>query len=174
MTNRSRIFDSLQVSDFCAIRPENFTNVRKTLLKSAVLRSRSRIFYSRFARGETLTSPADTKRFLQLKLSHLEHEVFAVLWLDNRHRVLAFEELFRGTIDGASVHPREVVKSALTHNAAACILAHNHPSGIAEPSQADQRITQRLQEALGLVEVRTLDHIVVAENTCSFAGRGLL
>ena len=128
----------------------------------------------RFARGEALTSPADTKRFLQLKLSHLEHEVFAVLWLDNRHRVLAFEELFRGTIDGASVHPREVVKSALTHNAAACILAHNHPSGIAEPSQADQRITARLQEALGLIDVRTLDHIVVAENTCSFAEQGLL
>ncbi len=128
----------------------------------------------RFAQGQALTSPEDTRRFLQLKLSHLEHEVFAVLWLDNRHRVLAFETLFRGTIDGASVHPREVVKSALQHNAAACILAHNHPSGIAEPSQADQRITQRLQEALGLIEVRTLDHIVVAENTCSFAEQGLL
>ena len=99
----------------------------------------------RFARGQALTSPVDTKRFLQLKLGHLEHEVFAVLWLDNRHRVLAFEELFRGTIDGASVHPREVVKSALKHNAAACIFAHNHPSGIAEPSQADQRITGRLK-----------------------------
>lgn len=128
----------------------------------------------RFARGEAFTSPADTKRFLQLKLSPLEHEVFAVLWLDNRHRVLAFEELFRGTIDGASVHPREVVKSALQHNAAACIFAHNHPSGDANPSQADQRTTQRLQEALALIEVRTLDHIVVAENTCSFAERGLL
>lgn len=128
----------------------------------------------RFARGQALTSPTDTKHFLQLKLSHLEHEVFAVLWLDNRHRVLAFEELFRGTIDGASVHPREVVKSALAHNAAACIFAHNHPSGDASPSRADQRITERLQEALGLIEVRTLDHIVVAENTCSFAERGLL
>jgi DNA repair protein RadC len=79
---------------------------------------------------------------LQLKLAHLEHQVFAVLWLDNRHRIIAFEELFRGTIDGASVHPREVVKTAMKHNAAAYIFAHNHPSGIAEHSQADQRITQ--------------------------------
>ena len=128
----------------------------------------------RFARGMTISSPEATKDFLQLKLAHLEHEVFAVLWLDNRHRVLGFEELFRGTIDGASVHPREVVKSAMRHNAAAAIFAHNHPSGITEPSQADQRITQRLKDALALVEVRVLDHVIVAENTCSFAERGLL
>ena len=100
--------------------------------------------------------------------------MFAVLWLDNRHRVLAFEELFRGTIDGASVHPREVVKAALRHNAAACIFAHNHPSGDPTPSPADKRITQRLKEALGLVEVRALDHVVVAETTCSFAELGLM
>ncbi len=128
----------------------------------------------RFAGGKQLTNPADTGRFLQLRLCHLEHEVFAVLWLDNRHRVLNFEELFRGTIDGASVHPREVVKSALKHNAAACIFAHNHPSGDATPSRADQQITQRLKEALNLVDVRTLDHVIVAEQTCSFAERGLL
>jgi DNA repair protein RadC len=128
----------------------------------------------RFARGVSITSPEATKDFLQLKLARLEHEVFAVLWLDNRHRVIAFEELFRGTIDGASVHPREVVKQAMRHNAAAAILAHNHPSGVAEPSQADQRITQRLRDALALVEVRVLDHVIVAENTCSFAERGLL
>jgi len=101
----------------------------------------------RFRRGTTISSPEATKEFLQLRLGHLEHEVFAVLWMDNRHRVLAFEELFRGTIDGASVHPREVVKMALKHNAAAAIFAHNHPSGVAEPSQADQRITQRLKAA---------------------------
>jgi DNA repair protein RadC len=100
----------------------------------------------RFSRGKAITSPEATKEFLQLKLAHLEHEVFAVIWLDNRHLVLAFEELFRGTIDGASVHPREVVKSAMQHNAAACIFAHNHPSGVAEPSQADLRITQRLKD----------------------------
>ncbi len=128
----------------------------------------------RFSRGTAITSPEKTKEFLQLKLGHLEHEVFAVLWLDNRHRVIAFDELFRGTIDGASVHPREVVKTALKHNAAACIFAHNHPSGVAEPSQADQRITQRLKEVLDLVDVRTLDHVIVGENTCSFAERGLM
>jgi DNA repair protein RadC len=128
----------------------------------------------RFRRGTAISSPEETKAFLQLRLGHQGHEVFAVLWLDNRHRVLAFEELFRGTIDGASVHPREVVKSALRHNAAAAILAHNHPSGVAEPSQADQRITQRVKEALALVEVRTLDHVIVGESTCSFAERGLM
>jgi len=128
----------------------------------------------RYRRGETIRSPENTKAFLQLRLGHLEHEVFAVLWVDNRHRVLAFEELFRGTIDGASVHPREVVKSAMRHNAAAAIFAHNHPSGIAEPSQADQRITQRLKDALALVDVRTLDHVIVGENTCSLAERGLM
>lgn len=128
----------------------------------------------RFARGTALTSPADAEAYLQLQLARLEHEVFAVLWLDNRHRVLAFEEMFRGTIDGASVHPREVVKAALKHNAAACILAHNHPSGDCAPSPADQTITRRLKEALSLVDVRTLDHIIVAEHTCSFMERGLL
>lgn len=128
----------------------------------------------RFSRGKEITSPDKTKEFLQLTLGHLEHEVFAVLWLDNRHRMIAFDELFRGTIDGASVHPREVVKSALKHNAAACIFAHNHPSGVAEPSQADRNITQRLKEALSLVEVRTLDHVIVAESTCSLAEMGLM
>ena len=97
-----------------------------------------------------------------------------MLWLDNRHRVIAFEQLFRGTIDGASVHPREVFKSAMRHNAAAAIFAHNHPSGVADPSQADQRITQKLREALSLVEVKTLDHVIVGETTCSFAERGLM
>lgn len=127
-----------------------------------------------FARGQKLTSPVDARNFLQLRLAHLEHEVFAILWLDSRHRVLAFEELFRGTIDGASVHPREVVKSALQHNAAACIMAHNHPSGDPTPSQADRQITHRLKETLALIDVRTLDHVIVAEQTCSFAEQGLL
>jgi len=117
----------------------------------------------RYRRGQTISSPEHTKAFLQLRLGQLEHEVFAVLWVDNRHRVIAFEELFRGTIDGASVHPREVVKSAMRHNAAVAIFAHNNPSGIAEPSQADQRITQRLKDALALVDVRTLDHVIVAQ-----------
>ena len=102
-------------------------------------------------------------------------EVFACLYLDNRHRVLHFEELFRGTIDGASVHPREVVKAALHRNAAAVILAHNHPSGVAEPSAADRQITERLKSALQLVEIRVLDHLVVGDQDCvSFAERGWL
>ncbi len=128
----------------------------------------------RFSRGETLSSPDKTKEFLQLRLGHLEHEVFAILWLDNRHRIIAFDELFRGTIDGASVHPREVVKTALKRNAAACVLAHNHPSGVAEPSQADRNITQRIKDALHVVDVRILDHVIVAENNCSFAEMGLI
>jgi len=128
----------------------------------------------RFRRGKALSSPADSRDFLKLKLAHLEHEVFAVLWLDNRHRVLGFEELFRGTIDGSSVYPREVVKSALHHNAAACILAHNHPSGVSTASNADRSITSRLKDSLSLIDVRVLDHIIVGEDCLSFAETGLL
>lgn len=123
----------------------------------------------------TLTSPAATARFLRAQLRDLQHEVFCCLLLDNRNRVIRFEELFRGTIDTASVHPREVVKLALAHNAAAVILAHNHPSGVAEPSQADERITARLRQALGLVDIRVLDHFVVGDDAAvSFVERGLL
>ena len=127
--------------------------------------------------GEPLTSPALVRQFLHLKLCALEHELFAVLFLDNKHRLISYQEMFRGTIDGASVHPREVVKEALRHNAAAIIMAHNHPSGVAEPSQADVRITERLKEALSLVDVRVLDHLVIGHEACdaaSFAERGLL
>ncbi len=124
-------------------------------------------------RGDALTDPATTRRYLAARLRDHPHEVFACLFLDNRHRVIAFEELFRGTIDGASVHPREVVRRALHHNAAALILAHNHPSGVAEPSEADRRITRRLQDALALVDVRVLDHVVVGDGECvAFAERG--
>ncbi|MCC9000861.1 MAG: DNA repair protein RadC, partial [Candidatus Contendobacter sp.] len=119
-------------------------------------------------------SPAQTIEFLRLRLSPLEHEVFAVLWLDNKNRVLAFEELFRGTINSTSVHPREIVKSAMKHNAAACILCHNHPSGDSDPSSADQNITLRIREALNVVEVRTLDHVIVGERPYSFVEHGLL
>ena len=124
---------------------------------------------------DCLDNPAATRRFLASRLRHLPYEVFACLLLDNRHRVIAFEELFRGTIDGASVHPREVLRLILRFNAAAVILAHNHPSGVAEPSQADIRLTRRLTEALGLVDVRVLDHVVVGEgNGVSLAERGLI
>ena len=125
--------------------------------------------------GESLRSPADTEAFLQAHIQHLDHEVFCCLFLDNRHRVLCFEKLFRGTIDGTSVYPREVVKEALAVNAAAIILAHNHPSGVAEPSQADERITRRLKSALELVDIRLLDHLIIGDGRAtSLASRGLL
>ena len=125
--------------------------------------------------GTAIRSPADTENFLQSRMGHLGHELFCCLFLDNRHRVLRFAELFRGTIDGTSVYPREVVKEALAVNAAAVILAHNHPSGVAEPSQADERITRRLKSALELVDIRLLDHLVVGHGRAtSLASRGLL
>ncbi len=125
--------------------------------------------------GSALTNPRATKEFMRMRLRDLPHEVFCCIYLDNRNRVIAFDELFRGTIDGASVHPREVVKEALARNASAVILAHNHPSGVAEPSQADELITRRLKQALALVDIRVLDHLIVGDGVCeSFAERGLL
>ncbi len=125
--------------------------------------------------GEAIRSPADTEAYLQARFRNLGHELFCCLYLDNRHRVLRFAELFRGTIDGTSVYPREVVKEALAVNAAAVILAHNHPSGVAEPSQADERITRRIRAALELVDIRLLDHLVVGDGAAtSMASRGLL
>ncbi len=141
----------------------------------AVLEMSRRYLGENLRRGDALSCPADTFAYLRARLASFPFEVFACLFLDNRHRVLAYEELFRGSIDGASVHPREVVRRALQHNAAALILAHNHPSGVAEPSQADEQITRRLREALGLIDVRVLDHVVVGDGACvSFAERGLL
>jgi len=125
--------------------------------------------------GQAIKNPADTEAYLHARLSHLGHELFCCLYLDNRHRVLRFDEMFRGTIDGTSVYPREVVKEALTVNAAAVILAHNHPSGVAEPSQADERITKRLKAALELVDIRLLDHLIIGSGeSTSMASRGLL
>jgi DNA repair protein RadC len=125
--------------------------------------------------GPCLSSPKATRDFLSARLRDLEHEVFCCLYLDKRHRLIQFEELFRGTIDGASVHPREIVKLALQRNSAAVIIAHNHPSGVAEPSQADELITQRVREALALVDIRLLDHIIVGDCACvSLAERGLI
>lgn len=141
----------------------------------AVLELSRRHLEETLKRGSALTSVADTRRYLTTRMRHQPHEVFAVLFLDSRHRVVAFEELFFGTIDGASVHPRQVVKRALHHNAAALILAHNHPSGVAEPSQADEQITQRLKAALANIDVRVLDHFIVGDGEAySFAEHGLL
>ncbi|HCB42334.1 MAG TPA: DNA repair protein RadC [Pseudomonas sp.] len=126
-------------------------------------------------RGTAFTSPNTVKDYLRTKLVGFEHEVFAALFLDSQHRLIEYTELFRGTIDGASVYPREVVKEALKLNAAAVIFAHNHPSGNPEPSRADETITSRLKDALALVDVRALDHVVVGGmDTVSFAERGLL
>ena len=122
-----------------------------------------------------LGAPADAARFLKARLLGLPHEVFCCLFLDTRHRLIRYEELFRGTIDGATVYPREVVKRALQHNAAAVILGHNHPSGVAEPSEADRHITVKLAKALALVEIRLLDHVVVSRGGhVSLAERGLV
>jgi DNA repair protein RadC len=123
----------------------------------------------------SLGNPRDSGDYLSARLRHLPYEVFGCLYLDNRHRVLAFEELFRGTVDGASVHPREVVRACLRHNACAVICAHNHPSGVAEPSAADRAITHELRDALQLVGVRVLDHLVIGHGApVSMASRGLL
>ncbi|MDZ3824624.1 MAG: DNA repair protein RadC [Pseudoxanthomonas sp.] len=126
-------------------------------------------------RGPALLDPGHSGRYLKARLRDYPYEVFAVLFLDTRHRPIACEELFRGSIDGAAVHPREVVRRALAHNAAAVILAHNHPSGVAEPSDADRLITRRLADALALVEVRVLDHLVIGDGEpVSLAARGWL
>ncbi len=129
---------------------------------------------TKYKREGTFTNPTNVKEYLKLKLGAHDREVFAVMFLDNQHQLISFEELFFGTIDAASIYPREVLKTALNHNAAAVIFAHNHPSGIAEPSQADKRITQRLIDALKLVDIRVLDHIVVGEYCVSFAEKGLI
>ena len=134
-----------------------------------------RYFEETLPKGTAIRSPADSETFLLARLRDRPHEVFGCLYLDNRHRVLRFDELFRGTIDGTSVYPREVVKEALAINAAAVILAHNHPSGVAEPSQADERITRRIKSALELVDIRLLDHLVIGDgHATSLASRGLV
>ncbi|MGD2073546.1 MAG: DNA repair protein RadC [Gammaproteobacteria bacterium] len=157
---------------FCATRG---LGTAKYVQLQAALELTRRHLRERLAQGAGISNPGDTERYLQAQLRDYPYEVFACLFLNTRHRVIAYEELFRGTIDGASVHPREVMRRALEHNAAAVILAHNHPSGIAEPSAADQRLTRRLSEALGLIDVRVLDHFVIGDRAAvSFAERGLL
>jgi len=149
--------------------------VESPLTESDILLMAKQLANLRLRRGRALTSPHEVFSHLQALLADYEHEVFALLMLDSRHRVLAFHEVFRGTLDGASVYPREVVKIALKHNAAAMILVHNHPSGDPEPSQADRTLTCKLKEALDLVSVRTLDHIVVGHEGCvSLAALGYL
>lgn len=155
--------------------PRRALGARGALRLQAALELARRHYGEALRCGPLLGSPSETRRFLIAQLRDRPYEVFCCLYLDNRHRLIAFDELFRGTIDGASVHPREVVREALAHNAAALILAHNHPSGIAEPSRADELITQRLRDALSLVDIRILDHLIVAgPQILSFAERGLI
>lgn len=156
---------------FADLKPSTLNEAEKVSLMTLA----TNILAARHYRGRVLRSPADTETYLRLRLAELPAERFGCLYLDNRHRVLELKELFHGTIDGTSVYPRVVVQQALELNAAAVILFHNHPSGVAEPSQADERITQRLKAALELIDVRVLDHVVVASGgSVSMASRGLI
>jgi DNA repair protein RadC len=139
-----------------------------------VLAAAEGILGERLKRQGSIGSPTDANDFLRMRLGALSHEEFHILWLDNRHRIIDCQKLFTGTIDGASIYPREVVRAALSVNACAAILAHNHPSGVAEPSAADRAITNELRDALRLIGVRILDHIVVGAECVSMAGRGLM
>jgi DNA repair protein RadC len=133
----------------------------------------TRYLASGLERGDALTDPFAAGRYFSQRLRGLQHEVFAALFLDTRHRAIAFEELFRGTVDSAEVHPREVVRRALAHNASAMIVGHNHPSGNSEPSIADRTITARLKQALSMVEIRLLDHLIIGDGApVSLAARG--
>lgn len=139
----------------------------------AALELGTRYLGQQLQRGEALADPSKAGDYFSRKLRHLPHEVFAVLFLDSRHRVIAYEELFQGTLDGSEVHPREVARRALQHNAAALVFGHNHPSGNPEPSAADRAVTARLKQALALVEVRVLDHFIVGDGAAtSMAQRG--
>lgn len=140
----------------------------------AVINEAESIYAARFVQSEALTSPETAKNYLKFAIGTAEREQFLVVFLDNQHRVITNEILFQGTIDGAAVYPRVVAQKVLQHNAAAVILAHNHPSGLTEPSQADRNITQKIKEALNLLDIRTLDHFIVGEDIFSFAEHGLL
>jgi DNA repair protein RadC len=147
----------------------------KTAQFAAAIELSRRAMREQMSARSALTSPGAVRDYLRLSLAHLQHEVFVCIWLDAQHKVVGTEEAFRGTLTQTSVYPREIVKKALARNAAAVIFAHNHPSGVAQPSQADELLTRSLREALALVEVKVLDHFIVAGNQAiSFAERGLL
>lgn len=147
----------------------------RTRTEDALIEKAEKILLSRMKeRGQAVTSPEQTRLYLRIQFADEWSEVFCALWMDNRNRVISFDRLFNGTIDGAAVYPREVVRAAIKHNAATVIFAHNHPSGVSEPSHADELITKRLKDALSLIDVRVLDHMVVGDTITSFAERGLL
>ncbi|HEY6641508.1 MAG TPA: DNA repair protein RadC [Povalibacter sp.] len=186
MTSKRALIKQLnQRSDLGAVEPQaprfstgflvDVDGVFERVNDAQVLAAGLRIAAEKMIQSAPLLGPGATREYLTMRFAQLEYEVFACLYLDNRIRVIECEELFRGTIDGSSVHPREVVKRALRYNAAAVILAHNHPSGVAEPSQADELITRRLKQALALVDIRVLDHFVIGGAVAeSMAERGLL
>ena len=161
-----------EVEDSCTSLP---TNIPLCETEQAIVDQALEILRERHQHGALLSSPEVTKDYLRLKLADEKQEIFGCIFLTNRHTVIEVENLFTGTIDGASVYPRIIVQKALTHNAAALLAYHNHPSGCADPSQADIRITERIRDALALVDIRLLDHLVVCVEECvSFAERGLL
>jgi len=152
-----------------------YYTITNPMSETDVLAAAEDILRRKLERQGAIGSPRDSAAFLRMRIGHLMHEEFHAVWLDTRHQVLAVDRLFNGTIDGASIHPREVVRCALRHNAAAVIFSHNHPSGNPEPSAADRAISARLRTALDLIDVRLLDHIIVgAQGTTSMAERGLI
>lgn len=172
---RKLMADEGGLQGFTSGKMRGLTQTRRAKVMAALELNRRTAWDSLTASRQALGSPRDSANFLKARMGHLPYEVFAVLFLDNRHRVLAFEEMFRGTIDGASVHPREVARACLEHNACAAIFAHNHPSGVAEPSAADRSITRELRDALQLIGVRVLDHLVIGSGEpVSMAARGLI
>ncbi len=161
--------DLQQFCQFNGLGPAKYTQLQ------AVLEMARRHLETTLTQKNVFSDATATKHYLQQRLRAYPHEVFACLFLDSKHRLIQYEELFRGTLDHATVYPREIVKQTLTHNAAAVIFAHNHPSGVADPSQADIALTRRLSEALSLIDVRVLDHIVVGDaDVVSFAQKHLL
>lgn len=169
--NEPCVTTCLDANRFEAMKPSALNRLEK----EAVIRLALSVLAERHRAGRVLGNPADTRSYLQLKLSDYRNEVFGVVFLTNQHRIIRLVELFQGTIDSAAVYPRVVVQQALEMNAAAVILFHNHPSGIAEPSRADESLTRRLREALALIDVRVLDHLVVGlSESVSFAEKGLL
>jgi len=176
---RDLIADNGGLSPLLAANEEQFCQSKglgqaKYVQMQAVVEMSRRYLEEKIHRGDALDNVSDVKNYLKSRLQHYPFEVFSCLFLDNKHRVIEYEELFRGTIDGASVHPREVVRRVLHHNAAAIILAHNHPSGVADPSQSDIQITNKLKQALEMIDVRVLDHFIIGDEMVSFAERGLL
>jgi len=171
MKNIDSSVETRDVDRLAGLKPKDLNDMEK----QSVITLAMKVLAIKHRAGRPLSSPEATRNFLRLKLAGYRNEVFGVLYLDNRHRIIALRELFQGTIDGASVYPRVVVQQAMELNAAALVLFHNHPSGVAEPSHADEAITRHLKAALALVDVRVLDHFVVSSGECvSFSESGLI